>query len=366
MWNKIKTLLLKVPFFVFLVVNLKAVHKRGVHGYVRYFGATIRRIAQQKAKSRLYIAADMFIKCLLTTAEFTDYATLQFYRIPLHEARAYLTKGRFMKMQRYLCSPRVRNLLTEKRLFLAEFHKFAKRDFFFITDNTESNELADFTNQHRVFIAKPRSSNQGQGIERLDSSCFSDIEALLDYLREKNTLLLEELIENHEVLKKFSDRSLNTVRIIAIRTESGVKVICSYLRFNTVGGITDSNATGGFACPVESETGRLFGGLIDFKHSLDFREPIHPSGFPIDGEYIPFWKETIEMVTNATILLKEAFFVPWDIAVTQEGPVVVEGNVNSGFGWQMISGIPVYEDMKKAYKFAKKCHAGSRTKSLPN
>jgi len=306
------------------------------------------------------VIVDMIIKCLFSTARFTDYAYLGFYNMTIREARSYLNGCRYAKVQRYLRSPEVKKLLNDKVRFLTTFQDFVKRDFFYITDNTKSEEILHFVERHRVFIAKPNSLNGGRGIELVDSKEYPDIQTLIAFLLAKQLVLLEEVVENHSILKKFSQRSLNTIRIIAIRTQDEIKILRAYLKFNLNDGVTDNISAGGYACPIDTETGKLIKGMTNSSSLLNVYLPYHPEGFAFEGEQIPFWTETVDLVAQVMLALKEAFFVAWDIAVTEDGPIVIEGNNSPGY--TDLSSISEYYYVKKAYKYAKKSLRENTTK----
>ena len=346
---KIKDLLFEVDFVVFAGVNLKSLLRKKDR---KHLSDIIRGVSRVKEKSRFSICIDMFVKCLCSSASFNDYAYLRFYDMTIREARGYLNSCRFSKVQRYLRSPEVKKLLNDKARFLDTFREFTKRDFLYITATTTPNELTRFIEQHSEFIAKPNNLNAGRGIELVDSRSFPNVESLLACLWKKQTVLLEEVIENHTDLKKFSERSLNTMRIIAVRTEEGVKILRAFLRFNITGGITDNISAGGYACPINTATGKLYDGMTNRKELSNAFMPYHPKGFTFEGEQIPFWDETVALVTKAMIALKMAFFVAWDIAVTPDGPIVIEANNSPGYTG--FSSIPNYKEVKKAYRFAKK------------
>lgn len=46
------------------------------------------------------------------------------------------------------------------------------------------------------------------------------------------------------------------------------------------------------------------------------------------GFKIPFWDEIVEMITEAAWIVPQVRTVGWDVAVTQEGPLIIEGNDN--------------------------------------
>ena len=304
------------------------------------------------------IAIDMFIKCMLTTTEFTDY-----FSIPLHgksckEASLYLTRGRHLRMLRYLTTAEAMNIMTQKERFLSVYgREFVKRDWLFISEATTNEDISSLVKNHPQFIAKPQKMNAGRGIELVDSAGHDGTDSLLLYLKIKNLTLLEERVSNHEVLAKFSVASLNTIRMLALRHPDGIKILYALLRFNTKGAIADNIAAGGLGCLIDPETGKIINGVMD-KHGEEFFVPEHPFGFNVVGMEIPFWKEAVELVEKATLFLPNLCHVPWDIAITPEGPLIIEGNVLAGHGFQKYTGKPAFKDMKIAYDYAKKLRKG--------
>jgi glutathione synthase/RimK-type ligase-like ATP-grasp enzyme len=59
--------------------------------------------------------------------------------------------------------------------------------------------------------------------------------------------------------------------------------------------------------------------------------PVHPmTGERIEGFQLPFWKESVELALRAHETLPTIALVGWDIALTAEGPVIIEGNSTPG------------------------------------
>ncbi|HNX00779.1 MAG TPA: sugar-transfer associated ATP-grasp domain-containing protein, partial [Candidatus Cloacimonadota bacterium] len=57
----------------------------------------------------------------------------------------------------------------------------------------------------------------------------------------------------------------------------------------------------------------------------------HPdSHIPFEGYSIPYMKDAIELCTKAHRLLFFNFLVGWDVAITDEGPIIVEANEKPG------------------------------------
>jgi glutathione synthase/RimK-type ligase-like ATP-grasp enzyme len=54
---------------------------------------------------------------------------------------------------------------------------------------------------------------------------------------------------------------------------------------------------------------------------------MHPiTGTGIVGFQVPLWDESLRLTQEAAKLVPEVAYVGWDVAVTPDGPVLVEGN----------------------------------------
>lgn len=63
----------------------------------------------------------------------------------------------------------------------------------------------------------------------------------------------------------------------------------------------------------------------------------HPySGMRFKGTKIPFWNEVLELVNHLGRLIPEVGYVGWDIAITETGPIVIEGNTTPGYTYFQI------------------------------
>jgi hypothetical protein len=64
-----------------------------------------------------------------------------------------------------------------------------------------------------------------------------------------------------------------------------------------------------------------------FKPGYGGRTSVHPdSGVVFDGWRIPFFREAMSMVVRMHEYLPGIHSVGWDVAITGDGPVIVEGN----------------------------------------
>jgi hypothetical protein len=91
------------------------------------------------------------------------------------------------------------------------------------------------------------------------------------------------------------------------------------------GSDVDNVHAGGVACPVDHVTGRLGSGVgVD---PVEPRWQKHPeTGAAIEGACVATIRDVVDLALAAHTRLDVPWSVGWDIAMTPEGPVVVEGN----------------------------------------
>jgi hypothetical protein len=122
-------------------------------------------------------------------------------------------------------------------------------------------------------------------------------------------------------------KSVNTIRIDTYLDKANTAhILSAIVRFGTGNTFTDNTHTGGFYVSLNLKSGKLQGvGRQDIiKGGEEFTE--HPdSKMTLEGFEIPFYKEALELVKKATVVLPNRI-IGWDIAITNNGPVIIEGN----------------------------------------
>lgn len=137
--------------------------------------------------------------------------------------------------------------------------------------------------------------------------------------------VLQELLEQHEVLKALHPSSINTARIVTVNTGTEVHTISTFLRIGMGGKFVDNIAQGNIYIPIDKKTGKL----TKFGHSTT--EPLiflsHPQTKVVfNGLEIPHFQEAIELCKKLHYQLSYFFILGWDIAFTPTGLTVIECN----------------------------------------
>ncbi|MDI6449691.1 sugar-transfer associated ATP-grasp domain-containing protein [Anaerobaca lacustris] len=155
-------------------------------------------------------------------------------------------------------------------------------------------------------------------------------EAGVEELREsmKGQYIIQERIAQHATLARLHPHSVNTIRLITIRTRQTTLPFSAGLRMGTRGNHRDNWATGGlFAC-VDLASGRL-GEEAFYKPGFGGRARKHPdSGVIFADVTVPHFREAVDLAVSLHPLFHGVASIGWDIAIADEGPVFIEGNDN--------------------------------------
>ncbi len=180
-----------------------------------------------------------------------------------------------------------------------------------------------------VFIKKMVSKG-GKDIYKITSQNFSDILSQDGKAILSGNFIHQAGIVQHPDINKIYAGCINTLRFdIAVDEESNLHLLGAVMRFGAGGSYIDNRSMGGFFISVDAEKGQLlkngymqmgFGGKKIEKHP--------DTGFVFEGFEIPFFHEAVELVFKASSLIPNKL-LGWDIAITPDGPVVVEGNYAS-------------------------------------
>jgi hypothetical protein len=157
-------------------------------------------------------------------------------------------------------------------------------------------------------------------------------------------LVVQERIFNGGSSRDLTPGGLSTLRIVTLRAtrDADPAVLGAILRIPARhDAITDNFACGGLAAPVEDPEGTL--GRACTKRNVLDRLEVHPAtGRRIAGTRLAEFPAALRLAIAAHRLFPKAVSVGWDIAITDEGPTLIEGNI----AWcaefmQQVTGVPL-------------------------
>ncbi len=158
-----------------------------------------------------------------------------------------------------------------------------------------------------------------------------EYDRFLDGFVGETPYLLQRLETNDRFFDRYTD-SLATVRVCILNGAAGVRIPFTVLKLPSRSNVADSFwRPGNIACGVDVETGRIFS--IRTKDALGTTDhAAHPETCaPMIGELIPMWSRLIDLVHCCAPIFAPVRYQSMDIAITQNGPVLIEINTGGGF-----------------------------------
>jgi len=245
--------------------------------------------------------------------------------LPYHTPRAYRFVGENKIVMeiffRSLSIPRPRTLgiILDGILYSAELELLA------------ADQLLE-TAAEKIF-AKPVDSYGGKGIRvfhRNDDGEYvaRDGKELARYIRErtekKESAIIQEGIVQDPEISKIYPESVNTLRIMTENKGGKVRLICAAFRMGRGHAEVDNVSSGGLWTSINLNDGRI--GDFALTENLE-RFTEHPdTHVPFITYFIPRWDDVATFVLHSAGKLPFLTYIGWDIALTPEGPVVIEIN----------------------------------------
>jgi hypothetical protein len=145
-------------------------------------------------------------------------------------------------------------------------------------------------------------------------------------LTQNHQLLVEECVDQHDEMSKLNPTSVNTLRMFTFCDEKGAHLLQTILKIGN-GGPVDNFYNGGMYTFVDKD-GVVTVPAID---KSDKVYNVHPyTGTSIVGFQVPMMKEAEELVKKAAMVRPGVGYVGWDMAISKNGPLIIEGNAYPG------------------------------------
>ena len=201
-------------------------------------------------------------------------------------------------------------------------------------------------------FAKPSDGMMGQGVFRLqikDAKPYIDgaersIDELIDTVLSADYILQETIVQDAR-MSKLCSSSVNTIRLQTVMDKNGdVIPFGAMIRIGREGSSVDNWAKGGVIVGINDDGKLKDVGFLKPKYGTTTKE--HPDNHLIfDGYEIPHYQEAVNKAVELHKIMYRSHSIGWDIAITQEGPMFIEGNdrweismvqaVHGGMGYLM-------------------------------
>lgn len=299
----------------------------------------LRFAADVSGQSRLALLGDAVGSVFRYNISLLDYFHFRFYGKGRGQRLMWAGTGTLYEFQLRMNPRGARGVLEDKVLFLEHFRGFYRRRWITVEEAAaDAGKVALLLgNSSGRVVFKGRRGQAGREVEVAGSEGYTP-EGMVAYMRKKGYGLAEEYVRQHPLMAALSPSGLNTVRLITHLRDGAVTLVGARLRIS-VDAAVDNMAAGNLAAVVDLDTGCVTGPAV-YSDITRSEETVHPvTGHPIPGFKVPFWKACTDLAVRAARHTPGNRSVGWDIAITPDGPELIEGNHNwCKLLWQLPAG----------------------------
>ena len=173
----------------------------------------------------------------------------------------------------------------------------------------------------KIFV-KETFGNRGIGAMIIDGSTDQD-----DMFGLPGDILYQPIIHQHPILEKLFPYSVNTVRIDTLKFNDKYISNGAVLRMGCKKNHVDNWSAGGIIVGINLKDGRLYGKGKQAAKYGGLEYDAHPdTGVTFADLQIPYWQDILDVVGKAAEIMAPLVSLGWDVALTPDGPVIVEAN----------------------------------------
>ena len=302
-------------------------------------------------KRKSEIVDDMVMMARKYHFDYEEYFYYHFMEKSLDERLSFVSDIVRCDFVRSLNKAVNQHVFDDKGNCAKQFSKYYQRDFcvyykpllgkmsFGRGETVQIDGFHQFTHQHNRFIVKPIASSCGKGVRICNVSDYAGSDELLIVLENdycvgwNGGFIAEEVIDQDKQMAGLHPSSVNTCRLTTIKYDNRVEVIHPFMRIGRGGKVVDNGGAGGLLANIDPETGRIFACMDE--NAIIYEK--HPdTGLDIIGFTIPHWNEALALAKELALVVKGNRYTGWDLALTNKGWVMVEGNPMGQFvGWQI-------------------------------
>jgi hypothetical protein len=146
-------------------------------------------------------------------------------------------------------------------------------------------------------------------------------------------IVIQSVLRNHSDIRELTGtEALQTARIVTWIDEAGdVQTYLAFFKIIVGANLHDNynqGLSGNLIANIDLATGALGYATGASPDKIGFSiVSNHPTtGRPISGFCLPHWGEACELVCKAAQLFRPLRAIGWDVAITQDGALLMEGN----------------------------------------
>lgn len=240
------------------------------------------------------------------------------------QKKTFFTRQMFRKLLKRNNDPAFVQILNDKYIFSQTFSDYTGRKCIRTGKHMISEELADLLEDTERIIYKSKDGSGGVGMKVIDKSDYPGIEVIANELRSLPDGVVEQWIKQHPSMSELYPDAVNCIRVATLYRDGK----CHFLgAVFTIGYNREKIANalkGALFGLIDIKTGKVISDLCNYSDQLFTKHP--DTGFVARGFKVPYWKEVLDLTAKAAAIVPEVGYVGWDVAISENGPVLIEGN----------------------------------------
>ncbi len=282
-------------------------------------------IAEENKVKKAKVYFDFFLNAATRGIGYVDYLKGNYINLSNEEKKNYLTKRNYVRLVKYLNKRGYQMIFHDKIVFNRIFKDYIGRDFIDIREVGYKGFRKFVTGKENVF-AKKHNSFGGDGVTKVNIA-GEDLKVLFNQLYNNKQYLIEDTLIQNEYLDWINPKAVNNVRLVTLLKDGEVYVVFKTLRINA--GSEEVISCHDIYMTLDDE-GNVLGNVVDDECNIYKKHPV--TGFKFKGAKIPHMDKALELVKSAAKLVPEMRWIGWDVAITEDGAAIIEGNNYPSFG----------------------------------
>ncbi len=280
------------------------------------------RAVSKKTKRPLPAVMKDIVHCgMKYQAGYNDYLEFEFYLLNEEQRATYLTRGKNNDIIKRYNDKTYEHFFEDKIEFNNTFKSYVNREFMDLK-TASFEDFRRFVARNPKIIAKPSGGLGGEGVDKYSVKDYVDVKKMYDTIMANKQDLIETFVVQHDELNRLYPKSVNTMRMFTFVKDGKGHFLQAILKIGN-GGVVDNFSSGGMYTFTDDE------GVVDVPaiDKADIQYTVHPiTGTDIIGFRVPMFREAVKLVERAAEVIPQIAYVGWDVAISDKGPVIIEGN----------------------------------------
>lgn len=222
--------------------------------------------------------------------------------------------------------PKTLGFISEGGIYSADMLPLSPANFIALLNQTGSDKVFlkrsdGIGGKGITLLVKTGTGYQTQNGQQLTAKMIAQ------YAQQHNGIF-QEGVQQLKALNQIYSGSINTLRVITENIGGHPRIVAALLRIGHSGSYVDNFSQGGIALGIDLETGQAYE-----KATLETADKIthHPdTHYPFKDFSVPDWPMVKDFVLQCCHQFIYFPHLGWDIALTEEGPLVIEQNIDIG------------------------------------